>query len=154
MKRKRTAIYITMTVLLLTAFYFYFIGTRTSEKVAPSNTTESLPAAQDSVPVKGKDEDTAKVKKQPVTPPISYGREKVERSPVSPPTFHGDPVNLEDQSYSINNKKKETPITPGVTLEPGKSINIKIPGEDEIIHIQRDKTYHPGGYNVLWEKKY
>lgn len=143
-----------MVVLLLTGLYFCFIDNHNFEKVAPRNTTENLPAIENAVPSKGKDEDSVKIEKQSIIPPLSSERAKIERSPSLLPASHGEPVNLEAHSYSIKNEKKERAITPGVILQSGKSINVKIPDSEEIIRVQRDKTYHPGGYNVLWEKKY
>lgn len=132
----------------------YFIGNRGPEKVAPGNTIEPSPAAESAMPSMEKGEESIKIEKQPLIPPTSSQGEKMERPPSLQPVTHGESDNLGEQSYSIKNKKKEIAITPGVTFQPGKSVNVKIPGEDELIRIKLDKTYHPGGYNVLWEKKY
>ncbi|AIF53193.1 hypothetical protein [Pelosinus sp. UFO1] len=152
MVKKRKAIYFVIVVLLLLGFYF--IGNRGSEKVAPGNTIESPPAAESAMPSTERSEESTKIEKQTLIPPPSSQGEKMERPPSLQPVTHGESDNLEEQSYSIKNKKKEISITPGVTFQPGKSISVKIPGEDETIRIKLDKTYHPGGYNVLWEKKY
>lgn len=154
MIRKRKAIYLVIVVLLLMGLYFYFIGNRSSEKVAPGNSIEPSPAAESAIPSTEKGEESTKIEKQPLIPPASSQGEKMERPPSLQPVTHGESDNLEEQSYSIKNKKKEISITPGVTFQPGKSVNVKIPGEDETIRIKLDKTYHPGAYNVLWEKKY
>lgn len=154
MIRKRKAIYIVIGVLLLMGLYCYFMENRNSEKVAPRNNSGNLPASENPMPNKGKDEDSQKIEKQSLIPPLSSESVKIERSPSLLSASYGDPANLEEQSYSIKNKKKEIAITPGVTFQPGKSVNIKISDGDEVIRVQRDKRYHPGGYNVLWEKKY
>ena len=154
MIRKKKAMYLVIVVLLLMGLYFHFIGNRGSEKVAPGNTIEPPPAAENAIPSREKGEESTKIEKQPLIPPLSSQGEKIERPPSLQPVTHGESDNLEEQSYSIRNKKKEIAITPGVSFQPGKSVNVKIPGEDELIRIKLDKTYHPGGYNVLWEKKY
>lgn len=151
MIRKRKVIYLVMVLALLTVCYFYVAGNRISKQVPPSATTENPPAVENIIPSKGIDEEPTKMEKQPVTPQASSGNEKIERAPSAPPP-HGEQINLQDQSYSIHNEKKEITITPGVTFQPGKSVDLKV-GE-EVIRVGRDKTYHPGGYNVLWEKKY
>lgn len=154
MIRKKKTVYFVIVVLLLMGLYLYFIGNLGSEKVAPSNTVEPLPAAESAIPIREKGEDSTKIEKQQVIPPPSSQGERLERPPSLQLAPHGESDNLEEQSYSIKNKKKDISITPGVTFQPGKSISVKIPGEDETIRIKLDKTYHPGGYNVLWEKKY
>lgn len=154
MIRKRKTMYIVIVVLLLTSLYLCFIGNRGTEKVAPSNTIENPPAVESAIPSTEKGEESTKIEKQQVIPPPSSQGERLERPPALQPAPHGESDNLEEQSYSIKNKKKDISITPGVTFQPGKSVSVKIPGEDETIRIKLDKTYHPGGYNVLWEKKY
>lgn len=150
---KRNARYFVMVLLLLCGLYFYFVGNPSSEKVAPNNTTETLPSVEKATPNEKTDENSTKIEKQPKVSPIPSEGSKIERSPTLTPA-HGESVNLEEQSYSIKNEKKEIPITPGVSLQPGKSVNVKVPGEEEFIRVQRDKVYHPGGYNVLLEKKF
>ena len=154
MRKKRKAIYLAIVILLSTAFYFYFMGNRISKQVAPNKAIEHLPAAESKISSKGKKENSPKAEKQTLISPTSFGREKIEHSLRFAPAANGDPVNLDDQSYSISNEKKGIVITPGVTIQPGKSVDVKIPGGDKIIRVQRDKVYHPGGYNVLLEKKF
>lgn len=155
MSKKRRVIYFVMLIALGLFCYFSLIRERIVEKVPLTDTVETIPAAENTVPNKEKELDSTKIEKQEVTPqtPRATESEKIQR-PASVSISHNDPVNLEEQSYSIHNQKKEIPLTSGVSLQPGKSVNIKVSGDDEIIRIQRDKVYHPGGYNVLLEKKY
>ena len=151
MGSKKKLIYLTIVVVIAMGVYFYIQGKKVCPQVPPRTITEEPPVVEQSVPSKGKDVQPAKIEKQPVLPTPSSAREKIELSPAVNATPH-DTVNLEEQSYSIHKEKKEIPITPGVILQPGKSVNLKV-GED-VIKLERDKTYHPGAYNVLWEKKY
>lgn len=152
MIKKKKVFYSLLAVLLLTSLYFYSMGNHNSEKVTPENTVENIPPVENAMPSK-EDDSSTMVQNRPQVSPASSHRMEIERSSSLVPN-HEESVNLEEQSYSIKNEKKEIPITPGVSLQPGKSVNVKIPGGEEVIRIQRDKTYHPGGYNVLWEKKY
>lgn len=151
MTRKSKVIYVVLVLVLLASCYFYVAGNRISTQVPSSTATENLPDVENKILDKGKNEESTTMEKQPSTPQTSSGSDKIERSPAVPPSS-GEEINLQEQSYSIHNTKKEITITPGVTFQPGKSVNLKV-GE-EVIRVQRDKTYHPGGYNVLWEKKY
>lgn len=156
MIRKKITIYFIMLAVALLGVYFYFEANGTSGTVPLSNKNEGLPAALDPVPSPGSKEDIPKEETKPATqlPAATSSMEKIEHTPSLTPVSHDETMNLQEQSYSIRNEKKEIYITPGVTLQPGKSINIKIPGGDEMIRVQRDKNYHPGGYNVLVEKKF
>lgn len=51
-------------------------------------------------------------------------------------------------------EKKAIKITPGVNFQPGKGVNIKVPGGEENIQVRRDNTYRPGEVKVEWEKKF
>ena len=155
--KKRKVICFVMAALLLPGIYF--MRGPSSENVAPENSIETLPPIENAMPSKNADNSTkeegnsTKAEKQSPISPTPTENVKIEKSSSLTPA-PGESVNLEEQSYSIKTKKREIPITPGVSLQPGKSINVKIPGQEEIIRVQRDKVYHPGGYNVLWEKKY
>lgn len=156
MSKKKTAIYFVILAVALVSVYVYFAGNGTREKTPPHKETEVPPATEKTVSPQEKKEDIPKGEIKPATQllPATSSMEPIEYSPSVTPVSHGESINLAEHSYSIRNEKKEIYITPGVTLQPGKSINIKIPGEDEIIRVQRDKNYHPGGYNVLVEKKF
>lgn len=157
MLRKREVVYLMMAVGMVAVLYFYFIGNGTSEKVLPSNTNttiENSPITPNIIPSKEKEASSIPIEKQPVVSPPAFKQEKIKPLPSLLTIPQEDSVNLEEQSYSITNQKKDIPIVPGVTLERGKSVNIKVADGGEIIRIQRDKNYHPGGYNVLFEKKY
>jgi hypothetical protein len=152
MRIKKRRIYLAV-VVLLAVLYSYLIGIPTYEKVIPRQTTENSPKIEDITPNKVQEEKATPIEKKVVPVPQSTESVKIERGPVVP-LVSKDSVSLEEQSYSISNQRKEIPITPGVSLQPGKSINIKVPGREELLRLQRDKTYHPGGYTVLFEKKY
>ena len=154
MIKKKKAMYMVATIVLLAGLYFYFLGNPNSEKVTPSKTIESIPSVENAMPSKEKEESPTKTQKTIQATPAQYEKETMKRSPALTPAPSRESVNLEEHSYSIKNENKEIPLTPGISLQRGKSVNVKIPGEDEIIRIQRDKTYHPGGYNVLLEKKF
>jgi len=156
MRLKKIVLSIVIIALLLLALYFQLMVHPVPTKVEPSDTTEVLPPVAPPLPNKEKAEEpttkTNEQQQQPRVVPTPPEIESIKHSPIPDP--HDDTANLEEQSYSIHNTKKDIPLTPGISLQPGKSINVKVSDEDEVIRVQRDKKYHPGGYNVLWEKKY
>jgi len=157
MRLKKILLSIVIVILLLLTLYFQLMVHPVPTKVEPTNTNEILPATTPLVPNKEKVEEpstkTDEQQQQPRVIPTPPEIESIKHSPTPDP-HDDDDVKLEEQSYSIHNTKKDIPITPGISLEPGKSINVKVSDEDEVIRVQRDKKYHPGSYNVLWEKKY
>lgn len=148
---KRKVIYLVMFALLSTGLYFCLKGNLIIAKEAKKDSFATLPLVENTVSntEDGKSTKAQHVQLQSSIAPLSESV-KMER----PAPIQEKSVNLEGQSYSIRNEKKDIRITPGVSLQRGKSINVKIPGDEGIVRIQRDKEYHPGGYNVLLERKY
>lgn len=153
MPGKRIVFFVMIVVAVLTCLYVYFAEKPAPEQSAPPTVIENVPVMDKTMPNKENTEPSATTETHS-RPPSASSDTSTKPTFSLPPVSHGDPVNLEEQSYSIRNEKKTIPITPGVVVQPGTSINVKIPGGDEIIRVQRDKVNHPGGYNVLWEKKY
>lgn len=151
MRGKKRIIYIVITLVALIASYLYVVNKWIPPQAPPDTIKENPPVVEKEMPNKKKEEETILIEKKPTLSLPSSASEKIER-PATVSATREETVNLEEQSYSIHKEKKEISITPGVVLQPGKSINLKV-GED-IIRVGRDKVYHPGGYNVLWEKKY
>lgn len=143
----------------LTGLYLYFQIPDAAERSRPGNGTESITPAEQAVTADQEERKNAVEvkKKQPVPLPANEPENgKMTLSPVPATVSQEDSVDLEKHTYSIKKeKKKEIPLSPGVTLQTGsKSIIVKIPGEEEVIRVQRDKVYHQDGVHMLWEKKY
>lgn len=64
------------------------------------------------------------------------------------------PANGEEFNETMKRQDKGIKITPGITFEPGKGINVKKPGTEESIQIRRDNSYRADEYKVQWEKKF
>ena len=56
-------------------------------------------------------------------------------------------------SMRLERERKEREIVPGVVFTPGEGVSIKLPDDQERIHIQRSKSDN-GQYELLWKKKY
>lgn len=149
MKNKQKIAGFLLLLAALTGLYLYFQKPDAADRSLPGNSTESITPAEQTV--------TADKEEQPVPLPANEPENgKMTLSPVPATVSQEDSVDLEKHTYSIKKeKKKEIPLSPGVTFQAGsKSIIVKIPGEEEIIRVQRDKVYHQDGVRMLWEKTY
>jgi hypothetical protein len=131
-----------LIAIILFGLWFFLKGNFIAEQEVPRIENESsLPAQNGQL---NKEEE-----KKPAALDDTYSPRTGKMGLSSRPRqlINDDPVNLDGSSYSIKReKKKEIPITPGVAYQPGKGINVKIPGVEEPLLIQRDK--------VVWEKKF
>jgi hypothetical protein len=156
-KRNKKIVYLVLLALALIGIHFFLQKDYIGGQNAPKNNTENTPPAETTILNGEGDKDSLKANdKQPTLVPKTgfENKNKMELSPVPISVSQREPVNLEKHSYSIKNEKKEIKLTPGVSFQPGKSITVKIPGEEEVIKVKRDKIYHPDSLNMLWEKKY
>lgn len=156
MKKNPKAICFLLTLVVLIGAYFIFTRHDVEKESRSENGTENIPPAETVILNREGDGTAIKVKdEQPVVVPTNQLKnDKLTLSSMPTVTSREDPVDLEEHTYSIKNKKKEIILSPGVSLQPSKGITIKIPGEDEVIKVQRDKTYHPDSIHMFWEKKY
>jgi hypothetical protein len=136
-----------IAILLFAIYYFFLKGNFNTETRLPINIPETNTPMQDIPPVEAETH-----KPSIVDQAISPGIGKQEFLP--PPRPAVDSVNMDDYSYTIENKKKDIMITPGMTLQPGKGINVKLPGEKVTLQLQRDNTYRSNEFKVILEKKY
>lgn len=155
MKKNPKIICFLLTLIILVGVFFYFQRHDVEKETRSENGTENIPPAE-TVILKEGDGTAIKVKEeQPVVVPTNQLKnDKLTLSSMPTVISREDPVDLEEHTYSIKNKKKEIILSPGVSLQPSKGITIKIPGEDEVIKVQRDKIYHPDSIHMFWEKKY
>ncbi len=92
----------------------------------------------------------------PEPPPATAAgpRNEQMRLAEAPKLFTPAPPAATDYSYSLRQQRDERTILPGVTIGPGKALNVKTAKKDETIRITRDSTYPSSDYQVLWQKKY
>ncbi len=156
MKKNPKIIYFLLTLIIIIGVFLYFQEHDSKEEGRSVNGMEKIPPAETVTLNREGDSTVIKVKEeQPVMIPVSqFKDDKLTMSSVPAVPTREDSVDLEEHSYSIKNKKKEIILSPGVSLQPSKGITIKIPGEEEVIKVQRDKTYHPDSIHMFWEKKY
>ncbi len=156
MKKSPKLICFLLTLIILIGMFFYFQKHDIKEESGSVNGTEKIPPAETVTLDREGDDTVIKTKEeQPVVIPTNQLKDdKLTLSPMPTITSREDSVDLEGYSYSIKNKKKEIILSPGVSLQPSKGITIKIPGEEEVIKVQRDKTYHSDSIHMFWEKKY
>lgn len=110
------------------------------------------------------DKDKA-AEQEPKAPPVQVTEPKQQSSdkepspkPVQSQMEFTPEQKMDDSSEkfdeSITRKKRVIKITPGVAFEPGRGVNMRVPGSEESIQIRRDNTYRAGEYRVQWEKKF
>ncbi|EIW19194.1 hypothetical protein [Pelosinus fermentans] len=156
MKKNPKIICFLLTLILLIGVFFYFQRHDIEKESRSVNGTEKIPPAETVTLNREGDGTVIKVKEeQPVVVPTNQLKDdKLTLSSMPTVTSREDSVDLKEHTYSIKNKKKEIILSPGVSLQPSKGITIKIPGEEEVIKVQRDKTYHSDSIHMFWEKKY
>ncbi|SFL77874.1 hypothetical protein [Pelosinus propionicus] len=156
MKRILKVICFSLIAVVLLGAYLYFQRHDIDEKNKSENGTENIPPAETVILNREGDSKAIKVEEgqAAVDPSNQLESQKINLSSVPAVTSHEDSVDLEEHTYSIKNKKKEIILSPGVSFQPSKGITIKIPGEQEVIKVERDKTYHPDSIHMFWEKKY
>lgn len=80
--------------------------------------------------------------------------EKAELTGPAKPAKTAAGPDLSQYSCSIKREAADRPITPGVTLTPGESINIRLDNENERLRLKRGSATSSGGYQIIWERKY
>ncbi len=134
-------------ILLVAIYYFFLRGNFNTETRLLSNIPETNTPMQNLSPVEPETHKLSTVN-QAISPGI--GKEELSQPPKSAETS----VNIDEYSYTIENKKNDIMITPGMTLKPGKGINLKLPSEKVTLQLQRDNTYRSNEFKVILEKKY
>jgi hypothetical protein len=146
---KRKLILTILITTLLIALYIFAQGFFVTTEPDKTPVTETKPADVHNSPVRS--EGQAPASSDPAGP---AGPQKMELSPAEKRLTKTKQTVVEDFTYSLKKERKEKQITPGVSYESGKGINMKIPDQEETVQIRRDHTYREGEYRVLWEKKY
>jgi hypothetical protein len=139
-----------IVILLVVIYYFFLRGNFNTETRLPINIPDTNTPMQNLSPVGPVEPETHKPSNvdQAISPKI--GKQEF----LPPPKPAANSINIDDYSYTIENKKNDIMITPGMTLKHGKGINLKLPSEKATLQLQRDNTYRSNEFKVIFEKKY
>jgi hypothetical protein len=84
----------------------------------------------------------------------SFTRHQYEPMKLEPQKEENDTApELDSYSLSLKKDSNERQITPAVSITPGKGVNVKLPGKDETIELEKDHSYS-SDYQVVWKKKF